>query len=141
MVNFMFYIHSNVYSVQKVVKRVQLFLPISVKQSWAINSFLYPISDSPIVFYILYRYSIVLVWYRITDSFPNLLSDIWYSNSPIVKMLFDSPYSDFPIVSEKILAAKTGALTKRPRLKRPSNVSTPSERPPNTMSNCSLRPL
>ncbi len=34
-----------------------------------------------------------------------------------------------------------GALTKRPRLKRPSNVSTPSECPPNTMSKCSLRPL
>ncbi len=56
-------------------------------------------------------------------------------------MLFDSPYSDFPIVSEKILAAKTGALTKCPRLKRPSNVSTPSARPPNTMSKCSLHLL
>jgi hypothetical protein len=34
-----------------------------------------------------------------------------------------------------------GALAKRPRTGRPSNVSTPSKRPPNTMSKCSLRPL
>ncbi len=36
---------------------------------------------------------------------------------------------------------KIGALTERPLSERPSNVSTPSKRPPITISKCSLRPL
>jgi hypothetical protein len=83
---------------------------------------------------------------------------VFPSVSPLVSsMLCVSPcvYMPLPFVSSRLslslrfssclfllsLPLYFGALTKRPHLKHPSNVSTPSERPPNTMSKCSLRPL
>ncbi len=63
--------------------------------------YIYPISDSPIV----------RVWYLTSDSpivFLTCRPNIRYSDSPIVlKMCSDSPYSGFPIVFEKNMAAKT----------------------------------